>query len=169
MKTTLNKILACHPCGLRLTSPLTGYQKLVASLGPIDKNEGFSLLKVLESNGLDDAIWCLRAVDKTPARIKKMVLFALDCAQTREPHNSKAAELNAVTRSYIENTISLEEFREKCSYSYASYIAYDAASYIAYNAAYNAAYDAAYIAYNAAYIAYNAEENTKLFVALCEE
>jgi hypothetical protein len=57
MKTTLNKI--------RLNSPCTsGWTKLLKYLGKTAADDvELDLLTVLESNGLDDTLWCLRAVD----------------------------------------------------------------------------------------------------------
>ena len=52
MKTTLNKIRKHSPCA-------DGWQKLLTSLGKTKADdEPLSLLTILDSNGLDDAIWC---------------------------------------------------------------------------------------------------------------
>ena len=52
--TTLNEIRAAGPCK-------GGWEKLLGNLGKTKAdNEPLSLLTVLESNGIDDAIWCLR-------------------------------------------------------------------------------------------------------------
>ena len=56
MKTTLNAIRAHSPCK-------DGWEKLLTHLGKTRPDDDpLDLLTVLESNGLDDAIWCLRAV-----------------------------------------------------------------------------------------------------------
>ena len=53
--TTLNEIRAHAPCK-------DGWEKLLAHLGKTKADdEPLALLTVLESNGLDDALWCLRA------------------------------------------------------------------------------------------------------------
>ena len=53
--TTLNEIRAHAPCK-------EGWEKLLAHLGKTKSDdEPLPLLTVLESNGLDDALWCLRA------------------------------------------------------------------------------------------------------------
>ena len=58
MKTTLKAIRAHHPCE-------DGWEKLLKHLGKTkEDDEPLDLLTVLESNGLDDALWCLRAIDK---------------------------------------------------------------------------------------------------------
>lgn len=72
MKTTLNKIRAKSPWE-------SGWKKLLRAKGKTEADdEEFSLLDVLESNGLDDAIWCLRAVDGFD---KEKRLFAVWCAR----------------------------------------------------------------------------------------
>ena len=53
--TTLNEIRAHAPCK-------DGWEKLLSSLGKTKADdEPLSLVTILESNGLDDALWCLRA------------------------------------------------------------------------------------------------------------
>ena len=78
MNTTLNLILAAKPCGQELGST-TGWQKLLAGLdktGPDD--EPLSLIRILDINGLDDAIWAVRA---TPGHERPARLLAVDCAR----------------------------------------------------------------------------------------
>jgi hypothetical protein len=53
--TTLNKIRQHSPCK-------DGWGKLLRSLGKTEADdEPLSLITILDSNGLDDALWCLRA------------------------------------------------------------------------------------------------------------
>ena len=53
--TTLNRIRAHSPCA-------NGWHKLLAHLGKTKSDdEPLALVTVLDSNGLDDALWCLRA------------------------------------------------------------------------------------------------------------
>jgi hypothetical protein len=69
---TLNRIRAHSPCS-------DGWAKLLAYLGKSKADDApLSLLTVLESNGLDDALWCLRVVEGHDAAIR---LFACDCAE----------------------------------------------------------------------------------------
>ena len=73
MKTTLNKIRARSPCAPRWT-------KLLKNLGKTKSdNEPLNITTILDSNGLEDAIWCLRAVD---GHQKEMRLYAVDCARS---------------------------------------------------------------------------------------
>ena len=70
--TTLNKIRAHSPCA-------NGWAKLLRHLGKTQADdEPVSLLTILKSNGLDDALWCLRAAD---GHQREMRLYAVWCAR----------------------------------------------------------------------------------------
>ena len=72
MNTTLNKIREHSPC-------TNGWEKLLRTLGKTKADdEPLSLITILDSNGLDDALWCLRAVD---GHEKEMRLYAVWCAR----------------------------------------------------------------------------------------
>jgi hypothetical protein len=72
MKTTLNKIREHSPC-------VTGWSKLLTYLGKTKADdEPLSIATIVESNGLDDALWCLRAVE---GRDKEIRLYAVWCAR----------------------------------------------------------------------------------------
>ena len=72
MKTTLNKIRKHSPCA-------DGWEKLLKHLGKTKADdEPLSILTILDSNGLNDAIWCLRAVEGKDREIR---LFAVWCAR----------------------------------------------------------------------------------------
>jgi|GEM_PF-3115176 len=81
MYTTLNQILDHNPCGQELDEDgnRTGWLKLLAYLGK-DKpdDEPLSIETILESNGLNDALWALRAVD---GYNREKRLLACDFAQ----------------------------------------------------------------------------------------
>ena len=72
MNTTLNKI----------KQRALGSDNWKKFLAPLNKTEAddepLSLLTILESNGLDDAIWCLRTVE---GHDKEIRLFAVDIAE----------------------------------------------------------------------------------------
>lgn len=72
MKTTLNAIRACGPCGSGWKNLLNGLGKTTADDDPL------SLVTILDINGLDDALWCLRAVSGYDKEIR---LFAVWCAR----------------------------------------------------------------------------------------
>ena len=70
METTLNKIRAKGPC-------VDGWKKLLTNLGkPEGDDEPLGIAVIFESNGLDDALWCLRAVE---GRDKDLRWFAAEC------------------------------------------------------------------------------------------
>ena len=70
--TTLNKIRAYEPC-------LDGWAKLLRHLNKTQADdEPLALATILDSNGLDDALWCLRAIDGYD---REKRLFAVWCAR----------------------------------------------------------------------------------------
>ena len=70
--TTLKKIRACHPCE-------SGWTKLLKHLGKTSADdEPLPFSVILESNGLDDALWCCRAA---PEYDREWRLFAVWCAR----------------------------------------------------------------------------------------
>ena len=72
MKTTLNAIRAHGPCS-------DGWRKLLRALCKDSADdEPLSIITVLDSNGVDDALWCLRAV---PGHDREKRLFAVWCAR----------------------------------------------------------------------------------------
>jgi hypothetical protein len=72
MKTTLNKIRKHSPCE-------DGWKKLLAHLGKTKADdEPLLIVTILDSNGLYDALWCLRAVE---GYNKEMRLYAVWCAR----------------------------------------------------------------------------------------
>lgn len=72
MKTTLNKIRSHSPC-------VEGWGKLLKTLGKTQADdEPLSLITILDSNGLDDALWCLRSVN---GHHKEIRLYSVWCAR----------------------------------------------------------------------------------------
>lgn len=75
MNTTLNAIRAQSPCS-------DGWEKLLRTLGKTKADdEPVSIVQILDSNGLDDALWCLRAVVGCDREIR---LYAVWCARQVE-------------------------------------------------------------------------------------
>lgn len=65
MKTTLNQIRACGPCGLapEKDGERRGLCLLMHTLGKTKTDDApVSIIQILDSNGLADALWCLHAV-----------------------------------------------------------------------------------------------------------
>ena len=72
MKTTLNAIREHGPCE-------DGWRKLLRHLGKTQADdEPLSIATILDSNGLDDALWCLRAVT---GHDRELRLYAVWCAR----------------------------------------------------------------------------------------
>ena len=72
MKTTINKIKKHTPCK-------DGWVRLLKHLGKKKSDdEPLAITTILDSNGLDDALWCLRAVD---GHERETRLFAVWCAR----------------------------------------------------------------------------------------
>lgn len=68
--TTLNKLREHSPCR-------EGWEKLLTSLGKTKADdEPLSFKAILESNGIDDAIWALRSINAPEVR-----LFAVRCVR----------------------------------------------------------------------------------------
>ena len=87
--TTLNNIRQHSPCA-------DGWAKLLRCLGKTQADdEPVSLLTILDSNGLTDALWCLRAVDGYQ---REMRLYAVWCARQvqhllTDPHSGAALDV----------------------------------------------------------------------------
>ena len=122
MKTTLNKIRSHSPCS-------SGWEKLLKNLGKIKAYDKTLLLTtILESNGLDDALWCLRAVD---GHEREMRLFAVDCARSVQHLMSDKRSLDAL------------DVADRYANGLATQTELDAARDAARAAAWDAAWDAA--------------------------
>ena len=78
MYTTLNKILAHKPCGLEPGCG-NGLDKLLTHLGKTAcDDEPLPFATILESNGLDDAIWAMRSATEYDRQWR---LYAVACAR----------------------------------------------------------------------------------------
>ncbi len=149
MKTTLNQIRAKGPC-------TSGWVKLLAHLGKTKADdEPLSIITILDSNGLDDALWCLRAVE---GHDKEIRLYAVWCARQVQHLITDPRSLAAldVAERYANGDATKDELdaAARAAYAYAAAAAAaadaDAAAADA-DAAYAAADAAAYAAVDAAY------------------
>lgn len=134
MQTTLNKIRKHHPCE-------QGWTKLLRALNKAcPDDEPLSILKILDSNGLNDALWCLRAVEGHDREIR---LFAVWCARQVEhlmtDERSKSA-LNVAER-HANGEATDKELGAASDSAWEA--AWDAASDAAWDAAWEAAWGAA--------------------------
>jgi hypothetical protein len=157
MHTTLNKIRENHPCE-------DGWIKLLKHLGKTKADDDVVLLStVLESNGLDDALWCLRAVDGYEKEIRKLACdYALTVAHLWD--------MPDIVRQYL--TTQDEKIRDaaRAAAWAARAAAWDAAwaaAWAARDAAWAAAWDAAWAAGDAAGDAARAAQ-TRMFKEFLE-
>jgi len=154
MKTTLAKIRAASPCP-------DGWEKLLRHLGKTGADdEPLSLATVLDSNGLTDATWCLRAVNGYNREKRLFAVWCVRQVQHLMPDKRSIDALDVAER-YANGEATIDELvaaRDAAAYAAdhdTANAAANAAAYVAYdtaNAAAHAVYDtqtaAAYVAYD---------------------
>ena len=85
--TTLRQIRQHEPCA-------DGWRTLLSALGKTwEDDEPLPLTTILQSNGLDDALWCLRTITGYD---KEMIRFALACVQEVRHLMTDQRSLNAL-------------------------------------------------------------------------
>jgi len=151
--TTLNKIREHSPCE-------SGWEKLLKHLGKTESDdEPLPLLTILDSNGLNDTLWCLRTV---PEHDKERRLFAVWCARKVQHLMTDQRSINAldVAERYANGKATKEELNaaEDAAWDAAgdardAAAAARAAAYAAEVAAWAAAWYASGAAWAAAYTA----------------
>ena len=102
MHTTLNQIRKHSPC-------TDGWTKLLKTLKKTRADdEEVSIIQVLDSNGLDDALWTLRAVT---GRDKEIRLFAVWCARQVEylSTDPRIKQCNDITERFANGDATQEE------------------------------------------------------------
>jgi hypothetical protein len=133
--TTLNKIRACKPCGIK-EDDTTGFRKLLNFLGKTTSDdEPLKFSTILESSGIIDALWCLRSI--CPEYNREVRLFAADCAERVLPIWEEWAKIHVLehfefprkaieaTRDYSEGSISKKELNAAYAAADAAYDAAD--------------------------------------------
>jgi hypothetical protein len=149
--TTLNKIREHQPC-------TNGWKKLLAHLGKTEADdEPLPFSTILESNGLDDALWCCRF---TPEYDKEWRLFAVWCARQVQHLMKDSRSLNAldVAERFANGLATEDELK-------AAGDAARAAGDAAWAAARAAAGDAAEAAWSAARAAWSAARTAARYAA----
>ena len=120
--TTLNKIRKCKPC-------TNGWEKLLISLNKTQPDdEPLALTYILDSNGLNDAIWCLRALpDK---HRDKIVLFTADVAERvlpiyekQHPNDFRPRHAIQAARDFIDEKIDKKTLDAAVSGAWAAWAA----------------------------------------------
>ena len=134
MKTTLKAIREHGPCE-------SGWVNLLGALGKTKADdEPLSILAILESNGLDDALWCLRAVEGYEKEIR---LYAVWCARQVQHLMTDKRSLDAldVADAFASGKVTKKELA--AAEAAARSAAWSAAGDAAWAAAWDAARDAA--------------------------
>ena len=135
MKTTLNAIRKHGLCD-------PGWRKLLAYLNKTESDdEPLSLLTILDSNGLDDALWALRAVE---GHDREKRLYAVWCARQVEHllTDQRSRDALDVAERFARGRATREELDAAWAAARAAGDAWDAWAATAATAAY-----AAYAAY----------------------
>lgn len=131
--TTLNRIRAHSPCE-------SGWTKLLKHLGKTHADDDpLALSVILDSNGLDDALWCLRSVPEESRRWRKLSVSYARTVQHLMTDPRSVAALDVADR-HADGEATDEELRT------AGDAARDAAGDAAWDAAWAAARDAAWAA-----------------------
>ena len=120
LTTTLNKIRACGPCA-------SGWKTILKHVGEdFDQDAEINLLTILESNGVADMLWTLRATDQDSKRIASQLAIefaeqTLLIFEKRSPNDARPRNAIQAARDYRDGKISLEELRACRSHAYAAY------------------------------------------------
>ncbi|MES2320148.1 MAG: hypothetical protein V4631_21945, partial [Pseudomonadota bacterium] len=145
-----------------------GYRKLAKHLGGVEEygaEKEINLLTILDSNGFDDAVWCLKATVQDADVVKRLIAcdFAesvLHIFEAKRPGDDRPRKAIEAARGFAAGTVSIEDMRKAraaaaaaaaAAYAYAYAADADAAAAAAYaaadaDAAAAAAYAAAYAA-----------------------
>ena len=132
MYTTLNQIREHSPCS-------EGWTNLLKFLGKKKADdESVSIRTILESNGLDDALWCLRAVKGQDKAIR---LYAVWCARQVQHLMTDQRSINTldVSEKYAKGEATEAELNTARAAASAASAASDAAAWAAASAASDAA------------------------------
>ena len=105
--TTLKQIRKHNPCK-------AGWEKLCKSLGKTKADdELLPLVRILDSNGIEDAIWCLRAVEGHDREVR---LFACDVAESvlhlfesKYPDDKRPSNAIETSRKYANGQATQQE------------------------------------------------------------
>jgi hypothetical protein len=153
MHTTLNAIRDHRPCYAGWTRLLKALNKTQADAEPL------AISKILETNGRNDAIWCLRAVE---GRDKEIRLFAVWCVRQVQHKLLDERSLKAldVAEAYAWGKATHKELDAAydAAYAVSAYTASAPVFAAAASAAASAAYAAHACAAHAAYATYAQSE-----------
>jgi hypothetical protein len=138
LTTTLNRIRQHSPCQ-------SGGKTLLKHLGKTESDDTeINLLTILDSNGVPDMLWCLRATVEDSKKVSSQLAIefaeeALPIFEARYPNDLRPRLCLQACRDYLSGVITLEQLRkarEDAAYVADADAAADAAAYVAYVAAY---------------------------------
>ena len=160
MTTTFNKLKKAEAC-------TSGYRTLAKHLGSVEEygaDKEINLLTILDSNGLDDALWCLRATVQDCDKEKRLIAceFAesvLHIFESKRPNDDRPRKAIEAAKKFAAGEISKEDLITERRAAYDAYAAADADDAYAAHAAAAAYAAAAYDAAAAAYAAYAAADD----------
>jgi hypothetical protein len=133
--TTLNKIRAHSPCA-------NGWTKLLRHLGKTQADdEPLALVAILDSNGLDAALWCLRACEGIDREAR---LYAVWCARQVQHLMTDQRSLAALDAAERHANGEATDEELEAAWAAAWGAAWGAAWDAAWDAAWAAAWDAAW-------------------------
>ena len=121
LTTTLNKIRDFSPC-------TSGWKKLLSHVGTdFDPDAEINLLTVLESNGVGDMLWTLRATEQDSKRIASQLAIefaeqALPIFEKRRPDDLRPRQAIQAARDYLDGKIdaaALQNARAAAAAAYA--------------------------------------------------
>ena len=109
LETTLNRLRAHNPC-------VSGYATLLASLGgpSCDPDAPINLLHILQSNGVDDCLWALRATIQDSEQVARLMASdfaedALPIFERARPTDARPRNAIAVARRYARGEATVQE------------------------------------------------------------
>tara|TARA_R110000868_G_scaffold411755_1_gene708928 strand:- start:36460 stop:37056 length:597 start_codon:yes stop_codon:yes gene_type:complete len=148
----------------------SGYRKLKKTLGPKwGSDQPINLLDILDSNGVQDMMWCFRATEQDC--IKQRYLICADMAESvlhlftaKYPNDKSPERAIKAARDAANGVITSAAAASAAAAAYAAAAAaasYNAAAAASYNAAVAAAVAAAAASYNAAVAAARKKEREK--------
>lgn len=113
MKTTFKTIKKHKPCK-------SGWKNLLESCAPKDLNEEITIRQILESNGIKDAVWALRAVSGHEREIRHfsadVAELALPAFEEKYPGDDRPRKAIKAARDYADGKIGPDELKAAAAY-----------------------------------------------------
>src|SRR3990167_11449555 len=108
-----------------------GYRTLAKHLGGVTRygaDTPIDLLTILDSNGLQDTLWCLRATHQEADALTVAKLFAIDCAEralpifeAKHPNDQRPRQAIQAAKDYMAGKITRQALRAAYAATAADY------------------------------------------------